>query len=62
MTQEQTLRARQKLLDRLPHGIPRYDAEHGEVFFDADDVKLEDFTIAKPADRAEQPGYRRPYL
>jgi hypothetical protein len=24
-------------------GVPRYDAEHGEVFFDAEDVQLEDF-------------------
>jgi hypothetical protein len=25
------------------HGVPRYNAEHGEVFFDAEDVQLEDF-------------------
>src|SRR5215468_2553431 len=24
-------------------GVPRYDAEHGEVFFEAEDVRLEDF-------------------
>jgi hypothetical protein len=39
-------------------GIPRFDAERGELFFDADDVKLEDFTIANPADPVEQPGGR----
>jgi len=27
----------------LARGVPRYDAEHGEVFFDAEDVQLEDF-------------------
>jgi hypothetical protein len=24
-------------------GVPRYDAKHGEVFFDAEDVRVEDF-------------------
>jgi hypothetical protein len=39
-------------------GIPRYDAERGELFFDADNVKLENFTISNPAGRVEQPGGR----
>jgi hypothetical protein len=39
-------------------GIPRYDAERGEVFFDADDVKLENFTMGDSAGRADQPGGR----
>jgi hypothetical protein len=37
-------------------GIPRYDAERGELFFDADDVKLENFNIGNSADRVDQPG------
>lgn len=39
-------------------GIPRYDAGRGELFFDADDVRLENFTIDNRAGRAEQPGGR----
>jgi|HubBroStandDraft_6_1064221.scaffolds.fasta_scaffold522478_2 hypothetical protein len=39
-------------------GIPRYDAERGEVFFDADDVKLDDFTMGDAAGRADQLGGR----
>jgi len=27
----------------VARGVPRYDAERGEVFFDAEDVRLEDF-------------------
>jgi Protein of unknown function (DUF1439) len=39
-------------------GIPRFDAERGELFFDADDVKLENFTIGNPGDLADQLGGR----
>jgi hypothetical protein len=39
-------------------GTPRYDAERGELFFDADDVKLENFNIGNLADRVDQPGGR----
>jgi hypothetical protein len=39
-------------------GIPRYDAERGALFFDADDVKLVNFTVGNPAGRVEQPGGR----
>jgi ABC-type dipeptide/oligopeptide/nickel transport system ATPase component len=39
-------------------GIPRYDAEHGELFFDADDVTLENFAISNPAGAGEQPSVR----
>ena len=27
-------------------GVPRYDSDRGEIFFDADDVKVTDFTLA----------------
>jgi hypothetical protein len=39
-------------------GIPRYDAQRGELFFDADDVKLEDFTIGNAASPIDQAGGR----
>jgi len=41
-------------------GTPRYDADEGEVFFDADDVKLETVSIGgdDPAGRAERLGSR----
>jgi hypothetical protein len=41
-------------------GTPRYNAEAGELFFDAEDVRLEDFTIGSGslAERAERLGAR----
>jgi hypothetical protein len=39
-------------------GIPHYDAERGELFFDADDMKLENFTVSNPAGRVDQLGER----
>jgi hypothetical protein len=41
-------------------GAPRYNAEAGELFFDADDVRLEDFRIGSGslAERAERLGSR----
>jgi hypothetical protein len=41
-------------------GTPRYNAEEGELFFDAEDVRLEDFTIGSGslAERAERLGAR----
>jgi hypothetical protein len=39
-------------------GIPRYDSERGEVFFDADDVQVVDFALAggKLAERVDRLG------
>jgi hypothetical protein len=47
----------------LARGVPRYDADRGELFFDADDVKLENFTMGDSAGRvkadlAARPVYR----
>jgi hypothetical protein len=39
-------------------GIPRLDAERGELFFDADDVKLENITIGNSEGNADQSGGR----
>ncbi len=39
-------------------GIPRYDAERGELFFDAEDVKLENFTVGDRAGGADEPSGR----
>lgn len=41
-------------------GTPRYDGERGEVFFDADDVKLEKFSVegGNPGGRAGELGSR----
>lgn len=41
-------------------GVPRYNAEGGEIFFDAEDVRLEDFKVGTGslAERAERLGAR----
>jgi hypothetical protein len=41
-------------------GVPRYNAEGGEIFFDAEDVRLENFRIGTGslAERAERLGAR----
>jgi hypothetical protein len=41
-------------------GIPRYNEDRGEIFFDAQDVRLEDFRIGEgnSAERAERLGSR----
>src|SRR5215813_9466649 len=35
----------------LARGVPHYDAERGEVFFDADEVRLEDLGSGSLAER-----------
>jgi Protein of unknown function (DUF1439) len=42
-------------------GVPRYDSDRGEIFFDADDVKVTDFTLAggSVAQRIERLGVLR---
>jgi Protein of unknown function (DUF1439) len=42
-------------------GVPRYDSDRGEIFFDADDVKVTDFTLAggSVAQRIERLGALR---
>jgi hypothetical protein len=42
----------------VARGIPRFDAEFGELYFDADDVKFENFTVNPPAGVTDRPDGR----